>query len=94
VRDAASHIHLDDPPKQGIAFSAGLTALRGDAQSMDDPVNEADTALYAAKHAGRGGDRIRDMHMQIKADAAGTPPARRSSDALPAQADEHERADT
>jgi len=75
IRDSATRLQILQTPKPGVAFSAGITTASGTVPTMEALIAQADSALYAAKNAGRGRTSRWDTETQI---FPGPAPSRRS----------------
>jgi len=59
--DAVANLRMEGAPGLSISASIGIAAVRPDEDSLDPALVRADTALYAAKAAGRSCVRVNSM---------------------------------
>ncbi|HEY8921593.1 MAG TPA: EAL domain-containing protein [Candidatus Limnocylindria bacterium] len=64
--------NVRDPKIKPLSFSAGISSLPGPATSRTQLYTQADTALHAAKHAGRTEVLVFDPGAEVAATAAST----------------------
>jgi diguanylate cyclase (GGDEF)-like protein len=64
--------NVRDPKVKPLSFSAGISSLPSPATSRTQLYTQADTALHAAKHAGRTGVFVFDPGAEIAATSAST----------------------
>ena len=64
IRDRIDALELPEAPRLRVSSSIGVAAMRHSHHSLREWINEADTALYRAKHSGRN---------QVASGGLGTP---------------------
>lgn len=67
IAELANPLHLSNGIEISLSATVGISMLQNPALSAEELLQQADTALYQAKHEGRGGFLFFDMGMTYKA---------------------------